>query len=328
MGELLVTMWLVDQEQARPSAPVSAAAVRGADLAGYRSAVTDLASYRSAVADLVAEVAARTRSGGARLVERVRAERILTGRLHEPEFATVLTETPHGISGAVKRLMFEVRNYQPSVRSSAADLTVQVRVALLAQIDAMWWGSAPAYLTDADVLHAGDLVDLEALRRRKLLRFRYRRQATTLVTRAVRSAERRAWPGRTPGTAGLRFARVRPEAAAMLNQLAGEFAALAPAGTPPLWVTSLARSVEHQRHLRDLGYAAALPSSHCVGYAADVEMKWFRRSGADAVLQQLLLDRQRAGQINVIDEGQAWHVCISPAGGHGLRRVPGARVGG
>ena len=46
------------------------------------------------------------------------------------------------------------------------------------------------------------------------------------------------------------------------------------------------------------------------------------------VLQRLLLDRQDAGEINVIDEGQAWHVCIGPVGGQGLRRVPGARVGG
>ena len=54
-----------------------------------------------------------------------------------------------------------------------------------------------------------------------------------------------------------------------------------PPGTPPLWVTSLTRSVGHQRHLRSLGYAALLPSAHCVGYAADVEMSWFRRFGAD-----------------------------------------------
>jgi len=114
----------------------------------------------------------------------------------------------------------------------------------------------------------------------------------------------------------------------MLNQLATEFAALAPSGTPPLWVTSLARSVEHQRHLRALGYSAALPSAHCVGYAADIEMAWFRRYRADIVLQGLLLDLQQAGDINVIDEGQAWHVCISPAGGRGLRRVRQARAEG
>ncbi len=114
----------------------------------------------------------------------------------------------------------------------------------------------------------------------------------------------------------------------MLNQLATEFAALAPAGTPPLWVTSLARSVEHQHHLRALGYSAALPSAHCAGYAADVEMAWFRRFGADSVLRGLLLDLQQAGDINVIDEGQAWHVCLSPARGRGPRRVRQARAEG
>ena len=114
----------------------------------------------------------------------------------------------------------------------------------------------------------------------------------------------------------------------MLGQLAIEFAALTPPGSPPLWVTSLARSVQHQRHLRDLGYAAALPSAHCAGYAADIEMTWFRRFGIDGVLRGLLLDLQQAGDVNVIDEGQAWHVCVSPAGGHGLRRVPGTHTGG
>lgn len=317
MGELLVTMWLVGEDPAGESAPVSGSVAPDPDLAGYRSAVTDL----------VAEIAARARSGGARLVERIRAERILTGRLPEPEFTAVLGATPHGVSGAIKRLMVEVRNYQPSARSSAADLAAQIRVSLLAQIDAMWWGDTPAYHSDGQLLGAADLVDLDILRRSGSLRFRYRRQATTLTARAARAAERRAWPSRTPSTAGLRFARVRPEAAAMLNQLATEFAALAPAGTPPLWVTSLARSVEHQRHLRALGYAAALPSAHCVGYAADIEMAWFRRFGADGVLRGLLLDLQRAGDINVIDEGQAWHVCLHPDVVQGPRRIPAPRAG-
>lgn len=80
-----------------------------------------------------------------------------------------------------------------------------------------------------------------------------------------------------------------------------------------LWVTSLARSAEHQRRLRRLGYPAVLPSSHCAGWAADIEMSWFRRFGADQILRSLLLERQRAGVVNVIDEGQAWHMCVSPA---------------
>ncbi|HEY7145360.1 MAG TPA: DUF5715 family protein [Streptosporangiaceae bacterium] len=310
-------MWLVGEDPARDTAAASGTAAPGPDLTAYRAAVSGLAK----------ELSARARSGGARHVERIRAERILTAALQEPVFAAVLHGTPEGVPGAIRRLLTEVRNYQPNARSAAADLTMLIKVSLLAQIDAMWWGSVPAYETDAQLVAAADLTDIDILRRGGALRFRYRRQASTLPGRAARAAERRAWPGRTPSTAGLKFARVRPEAATMLNQLALEFAALAPPGTPPLWVTSLARSVEHQRHLRALGYSAALPSAHCAGYAADVEMAWFARFGADGVLQGLLLDLQQAGDINVIDEGQAWHVCISPAGGRGLRRVPGARAG-
>ena len=127
-------------------------------------------------------------------------------------------------------------------------------------------------------------------------------------------------------TAGLWLARARPQAVALLNQIAVTFAELAPAGTPPLWVTSLARSVEHQRRLRALGYAALLPSSHCAGYAADVEMSWFRRFGAHRALQEVLLDWQRRGDISVIDEGQAWHVCLRPGISFGSLLVPAPRA--
>jgi len=98
----------------------------------------------------------------------------------------------------------------------------------------------------------------------------------------------------------------------VLNQVAHQLAARLPPRTPRLWVTSLVRSVEHQHRLRSLGYAAVLPSSHCVGYACDVEMQWFRRFDEDNLLPRLLLERQEAGQINVIDEGQAWHLCVNP----------------
>ena len=99
---------------------------------------------------------------------------------------------------------------------------------------------------------------------------------------------------------------------AWLNDVAEEFAEIAPDGTPPLWVTSVARSIDHQRHLKSLGYIALLPSAHCVGYAADIEIQWYRRFRAHRLLRGLLLDRQREREINVIDEGQAWHVCLRP----------------
>ncbi len=74
----------------------------------------------------------------------------------------------------------------------------------------------------------------------------------------------------------------------------------------------MVRSVEHQHRLRSLGYAAVLPSSHCAGYACDLEITWFRRFDPDNVLGRILRERQEAGQLNVIDEGQAWHLCVNP----------------
>jgi hypothetical protein len=292
-------------------------------LAGAARLESDLAAYRSAVDDVLAELAALGQRASA-----ASAERILVRRLAEPEFAMIFSATLPGPQAVTQRVLREARTYRQSARSSACNRTAMIRIALLSQIELLWWGHLPAYRDDADVLRSGELLDLEALRSGDMLLFRYRRQSATLLGRAVRSAERFAAPGRAPRTAGLRFACARPELVVLLNQIAAEFARLAPAGTPRLWVTSLTRSEEHQRHLRSLGYAALLPSTHCVGFAADIEMEWFRQFQADHVLQALLLEHQRAGDINVIDEGQAWHVCVRPGAGHALRLIPDQLPGG
>jgi hypothetical protein len=308
-----VTGWLLREEP-------------GADdlSAGVARRLSDVAAYREAVADLLAELAGPGGEGP----KVATAERVLTRRLSEPEFAMIFSATPSGPEAAARRVLREVRSYQHSIRSSAANLTAMVRIALLTQIDVLWWGHLPAYQADSDVQAAIELLDLDVLRRDGRLLFRYRRQASTLIGRAARSAERIAAPGWAPRTAGLRFACARAELIVLLNQISADFAGLAPSGTPRLWVTSLARSVEHQRHLQDLGYAALLPSAHCVGYAADIEMTWFRQFEAADALQQVLLERQRAGEINVIDEGQAWHVCVRPGAGRALRLIPDHAIGG
>jgi hypothetical protein len=267
----------------------------------------DLAGYRGAVADLLLEIASHTGPE-----DLPKAERVLTERLAGVEFAAVLAASPEGCPAAVDRLLREVRHYQPGARNCAADLVAHIRIHLFALIDVMWWGSTRAFVLDCDLADSADLVDLEPLRRRGELHFRYRRQAQSLPLRAVRAVDRRLRPDRTPRTAGLRFARARPQVVTLLNRLAADFAAAAPAA-PPLWVTSLARSIEQQRRLRALGYTATLPSAHCVGYAMDIEMSWFRRFGAAATLEGLLAERQQAGEVNAIDEGQTWHLCLSPA---------------
>jgi hypothetical protein len=279
----------------------------------------DLAAYRGAVADLLAEVVGHRGAN-----DPLAAEAVLARRLGDPEFAAVFSATPAGLHGAIGQLAAGVRSYQPSAAGTAAGLIALIRSNLLAQIDAMWWGNAPTYATDAIVRRAADLVELEPFRSAGRLRFRYRRQAETRLARAAR----RAWPDRTPRIPGLRLTCARPETVALLNQISGELASAAPLDMPVLWVTSLVRSVAHQQHLRALGLAAMQPSSHCAGYAMDIEISWSQRFDAHRVLRGLLLDRQDRGDINVIDTDQAWHLCISPAATAGLRRAFEAEAAG
>lgn len=300
-----MTLWLAEPAAATHQPPITE----------FAPHTLPLGPYRAAVSDLVTEV------GGCGPTDTRCAEHILSRRLDEPELFAVLSQGPEGWEATAAKLAFEVRTYEPSPRSAAASLAALVRISLLAQIDSVWWGRSPGYECDADLRDSTELVDLDQLAAGSQLTFRYRHQASTLLTRAARSAERRTLPGRSPRTAGLAMAMARPQTVAWLSQLAADFADVAPDGTPPLWVTSLARSVEHQRHLKTLGYIALLPSSHCVGYAADIEMKWYRKFHAHRILRGLLLDRQRAGEVNVIDEGQAWHICLSPQIVAGPRRI-------
>lgn len=282
---------------------------------------SQLLSYRAAVDDLV-EASRRSAPSGL-----LRAEGFVA-RLRQPEFTAVLSHLDGGVDIVAARLMDELRNYQPNVRSSAGDLPTFVRIFLLSQIDSVWWSGTAPFVSDTDVLRSTELVDLTPLRSAKMLRFQYRAQSAGLPGRARDWAQRQALPTIRPRTAGLRFTRSRPAVVAVVNQIAGELAAVLPPETPRLWVTSLVRSVQHQHRLRSLGYAAVLPSSHCVGYACDVEMQWFRRFDQDNLLARLLRERQEAGQLNVIDEGQAWHLCVNPLARDELHAAYHAQLAG
>lgn len=300
-------MWLVGRD----------AASGRAGLDGSLS-VAGLDAYRAAVAELGREL--RQAAGNGELT----AEQILSRRLAGPEFAAVLSLTPRGADGTITQLLADVRFFIPKGGRPELAVAELVTISLLAQIDAIWWRWYPPYLTDSDVLADDELADLDLLAQAGQLRFGYRHQPATLISRAVRLAERRATPGRHPRTAGLRLTRAPQPMVAWLNQIASEFAQIAPPGTPPLFVNSVTRSVTHQRHLQSLGYVALLPSAHCTGYAADVEVAWYRRYRAHRMLRGLLLEHQQADEVNLIDEGQAWHICLRPEIVRGPRQVPQA----
>jgi hypothetical protein len=266
-----------------------------------------LVAYRAVVEELVEEAGRHPRPSDLSAVEG-----LVACRLGQPEIAAVLSYLDEGADAAAARLVRELRNYQPNALSSAGNLPTFIRILLLSQIDSVWWSGTPAFRSDADVLRSTELVDLTSLRSARLLEFQYRAQPAGLPGRARDWAQHKLLPALRPRVAGLRFTRSRPVVVAVVNQIAREFAAALPPRTPRLWVTSMVRSVEHQYRLRSLGYSAVLPSSHCAGYACDLEIHWFRQFDPDNLLTRLLFERQEAGQLNVIDEGQAWHLCVNP----------------
>lgn len=266
-----------------------------------------LRGYRAAVEDLVAESVRRPR-----LSEPSVVEGLLSRRLAQPEFSAVLSRLGGGANVAIDRLVGEVRSYRPNDKSSASDLATFIRILLLSQIDSVWWRGAAPFTSDADVRCSTELVDLGPLDSAKVLEFQYRAQSAGLPGRARDWAQHKVLPGVRPRLAGLRFTCSRPVVIAAVNQIAVDLAAALPPRTPRIWVTSMVRSVDHQHRLRSLGYAAVLPSSHCAGYACDLEVSWFRRFDPDNLLARLLFERQEAGQLNVIDEGRTWHLCVNP----------------
>lgn len=201
--------------------------------------------------------------------------------------------------------------FQPTSVSSARDLPAMLRVRLLTLLDNAWWRDTPLFATNQEVREHPALVNLVDERRRGGLHFDFRTQVFGPAQRAVRSADRRLLPHRSPRTSGMRLPYARTETVEMLNSIADEFAERAP-GAPRLWVNSALRSLEYQEEMRSVGYLAASASAHCVGWAADIEMAWIRRRGHGHVLAEILVERAGRGQLNLIDEGQAWHICLSP----------------
>ncbi|GAC58880.1 hypothetical protein GOHSU_56_00130 [Gordonia hirsuta DSM 44140 = NBRC 16056] len=241
----------------------------------------------------------------------------------QPAAIAVLSAHPAGYGAAVSGLCAEAAAFVPNDRSSASDLASLIRVLLLHQIDVMWWGDQPEYENSGAVLDAADLVDLDELRARERLGFRYRRQPATVTSRAIRAVQRRLPLLSGPPGAGLRYSRARPEIVALLNLIADEYRMKCRVGSKAarggVWMNSAARSVSHQEHLRRLGYSAMRPSAHCSGYAVDIAVEWLRPTGGDEIVKRILIDRRDRGEINVIDEGPAWHVCPAPASMPSLR---------
>lgn len=259
---------------------------------------------RDEIKDLSAALANDT--DPADVVREVRAA--LTSSIAE----SVLQRSPRGQQFAEEQLFHSILSFSPTEASSAKDLRSLVRIHLLSALDAVWWSDARPFATDDEVRLSAELVDLRVLRRGREINFGFRVQAHDVPRRVIRAAVRRTSLLLTPATIGMKLPYGRPEVVALLNDCAFELAARSPTRSPRLWVNSMARSTAYQNELRTFGYLAADSSAHCAGWAADVEMDWMRRRGMGALLEEILCRRAEEGQINLIDEGRAWHVCVNP----------------
>lgn len=271
---------------------------RSLSVSAYHSEVDD------AVAAMNASLTAGDDSGTA--VKRLDAE------LQGPAARQVVDRLPDGRDDLMSAARQELDDPKLRLPSNAQSRAGLVRILLLHQIDLTWWSHVTPYADQTSVDHAGELLSLTRLQKAGELEFRFAVQPEGWLGRGRDYALRRAAPKRRPRVSGMKFLAARPEIVVLLNEIATMFAADAPDGTPPLWVNSIVRSIEHQKHLSSLGYSALLPSSHCLGYGADVEMAWFRSFGAAGVLGDILFDYRDRDVLNVIDEGQAWHLCLSP----------------
>ncbi|MEO7236952.1 MAG: hypothetical protein ABIW80_16475 [Lapillicoccus sp.] len=236
----------------------------------------------------------------------------LDAGLQGPCARQVVDRLPYGrdaLLAAARQELVDPKLRLPSNAQSRAGL---VRILLLHQVDVMWWSHVTPYADQAAVDAAPELLSLSALQKAGRLKFRFAVQPEGLVGRGRDYALRRVAPRRRPRVSGMKFLVARAEIVAVLNEIAESLVMKAPDDTPPLWVNSTVRSIEHQKHLSSLGYSALLPSSHCLGYGVDVEMEWFRTFGAGDVLRDILFDYRDRDVLNVIDEGQAWHLCLSP----------------
>jgi hypothetical protein len=207
----------------------------------------------------------------------------------------------------------EFRRFVPSAASNASSGAGLVRILLLQNVDLLWWDDEPDFATDTDVAASSELTDLVVERRRGRVGFSFGMASDAWGRRGRDFLVQRLLPGREPRGPGLSCTRVRPAMLGLLNEVAAAARAATPPGTPPIRVTSVTRTVEHQQRLRSLGFSALLPSAHCRGWAADIEVAWFERFGAGDALRGVLLDYLDRGVLNVIDEGRAWHICLNPA---------------
>ena len=189
----------------------------------------ELGAYRSAVAGLAADTI-----GCVGPEDAERAVDILARASPTRTSTAVLDRLPNGVrwrgrdaGGRSPQLPARVQ------RSAASDLNALIRIWLLSQVDAVWWGETPMFETDVSVVSSPGAGAARLAAAPGPAALPVHRSAAK-ASRAGFATACGAGCGRAehPHTAGLRFVSARPEAVVLINQLAAEFAGARQAGHP------------------------------------------------------------------------------------------------
>ena len=219
-------------------------------------------------------------------VSEEKVARVVGEALFQPALEFLAT-LPGGRARVVEQSVQDYIRFTPTPASNAKSAAGLVRILLLQNIDLLWWEGTADFVTRADLERAG-LVDLVAERRAGGVAFGFGIGSDRLMRRGRDFVVQRVAPWREPRGPGLAFTRIRPEMLALLNEVALRVHAVVPPRTPPIRINSIIRTVEHQEHLRALGFSALTPSAHCRGLGGGhrggvVRSLWGRRGAPKRV---------------------------------------------
>lgn len=196
------------------------------------------------------------------------------------------------------------------------DLKEKMVIHLRQYFDYRWYKDHPVYHNDVALEKDHACWPLTKLKQHYSLHFQYRPLKKGPFGRHQNAIRKRLDTiNRNPGasTIGMKTVSSRLEIMALINEMNEKI--VQAYGEPlNLQINSIIRTTEHQQQLIDIGYNATLFSAHCVGYAIDIERRWYAIHNKTLFhcIDQVLIDYHEKGIINLIDERIVWHLCLNP----------------
>lgn len=195
-------------------------------------------------------------------------------------------------------------------------LKFKLSIYLLQYIEYFWYKDFTVFENMEELFQDASIYKLDSLRKKYQLLFQYRHLKTGLLSRSQNGVRKRIdIIRRNPAgnTIGMQTGYSRVEIMVLINEINANIST-AYGKQIKLQVNSILRTSENQQNLINIGYNATFFSSHCVGYAIDVERKWYALNDRRLfkIIRNCLSIYHEKEIINLIDEGVVWHVCLNP----------------